>query len=259
MDLKRKLFSWKALAFICLFLGSLGLLGISACGVDKDAKPRLSLPKDTHNFAKVSEDQTLTYKFAMLNTGRAPLKILEVDPDCACTVAKYDPSIPPGGRGVITLSIKPFSVLNAFQKNTTIRTNDPERPEVVLTLMGFSKPIIDIQPSHVVRLKGDPTKEVQTRLRLISHLPKPWNIRYFQTSIPDKIDVSLKTEEPGKVYIMDIKNKLKETGSYAGRIEIYNNFKERPRIILRVFGDFRVPLAKQSAKSPRQEQKAGKL
>ncbi|MGB8990907.1 MAG: DUF1573 domain-containing protein [Desulfobaccales bacterium] len=251
MALKRKMSSWLALGFIWMFLGSLGLLGIPACGVDKNAVPRLSLPEKSHDFAKVSEDQTLTYKFAILNTGNAPLKIIDVDPDCACTVAKHDPSIPPGGRGAITLTIKPFSVLNEFHKETKVTTNDPEHPEVVLTLKGVSEPIIDIQPSHIVRLKGDPTQDVQTQLRLISHLPTPWNITYFQNSLPDKIDVTLKTEEPGKVYVLEIKNKLKETGSYAGRIEIFSNFKERPKIIVRVFGDFRVPLAKQSSKSAR--------
>ena len=56
--------------------------------------------------------------------------IEDVDPDCACTVPKYDQSIPPGGQGGITLTIKPFSVIHRFKKETKVRLNDPDQPRL---------------------------------------------------------------------------------------------------------------------------------
>ena len=54
------------------------------------------------------------------NEGDAPLRVEDVDPDCACTVADYDRVIPPGGQGEITLTIKPYSVMRDFLKQTKV-------------------------------------------------------------------------------------------------------------------------------------------
>jgi hypothetical protein len=70
------------------------------------------------------------------NAGKADLMIGQVIKDCKCTVARYDPVIPPGGRGEITLSIKPYSVEGQFQKQAKGKINDPKRPEAVLVLQG---------------------------------------------------------------------------------------------------------------------------
>ena len=66
-------------------------------------------------------------------------------------------------------------------------------------------------------------------------------ISYFQTSIPDKINVALKPEELGKSYILTVTNKFKESGSYVGKIELFTNYKKRDRLLMRVFGDFPPP------------------
>lgn len=212
----------------------------------KDGTPRLSISEKTHDFGKFSEDKSPSHTFAIRNTGTAPLEIKDVDPDCTCTVPKFDKIIPAGGTGNITLSLKPFSLETAFKKETTVRTNDPENPNLILTLQGIPEPLIDIKPSHIIRLKGTPTQDITGRARIISHLPYPLKVAYFQTSIPEKIDVTIKPVEAGKAYEVEVKNKLKENGSYYGKIEIFNNFKERPRLILRVFGELRAPEGKKS-------------
>ena len=47
--------------------------------------------------------------------------------------------------------------------------------------------------------------------------------------------VSLKAEEPGKVYVLEVRNIRREAGHYAGKIELLTSSKERPRLIVRVF------------------------
>jgi len=205
--------------------------------------PVATIRETTFDFGKIFEDRALTHTFMVKNTGSAPLKVEDVDPDCACTVASYDKTIPPGQEGAITLTIKPFSVLQQFKKETKIRLNDPERPMVQLVMTGLALPFIEILPSHIVRLRGAPGEEVKGQVTFISHLPTPWEIMEYRTSIPDKIEVTLKPEVPGKEYVLEVRNKSREAGAYAGLVELFTNSKERPRLIVRVFGELYLPSA----------------
>ena len=201
------------------------------------AAPRAAVSETSKDFGKVFEDKALAHTFVIKNEGNSPLKVEEVDPDCACTVANFDGTIPPGGRGEITLTIKPFSVLRDFLKKTTIRFNDPARPELVLTMKGYVQPIIEIQPSHIVRLRGRVDDDLKGEVRFISHLSGPWEIKQVVNSIPGMIEANLKTEEPGKIYVLEVKNLRRDPGHYAGAVELLTSSKERPRLIVRVFAN----------------------
>jgi hypothetical protein len=205
--------------------------------------PRASVEETTFDFGKVVEDQALTHTFVIQNTGSAPLNIEDVDPDCACTAANYDRTIPPGGQGEITLTIKPFSVLHQFKKEAKVRVNDPEKSILHLRMTGVAQPFIEIQPSHIVRLRGSPGDNLRAQVRFISHLPGPWQIKEFRTTIPDKIEVSLKPEVPDKVYVLEVRNKWQQAGPYAGLIELLTTSDKRPRLVVRVFGELYLPSA----------------
>ena len=221
--------------------------GVTAWGAPPipaaEAAPHAAVPETSFDFGKITEDLALTHTFVIKNTGAAPLAIEDVDPDCACTVPKYDKTIPPGGQGGITLTIKPFSVLHQFKKETKVRLNDPDQPRLVLTMTGVAQPFIEIQPSHIVRLRGAPGDDIRGQVRFISHLPGPLKITEYRTTIPDKIEVTLKPEVPDKVYVLEVRPKGQQSGPFAGVIELFTNSKERPRLIVRVFGEFYLPSA----------------
>ena len=228
------------------FLKTMVLMGLclglaaAAPGLAK-TPPKMALGETSHDFGTLMEGQPLSHTFVIENRGGEPLKIKDVAPACACTVPRYAKSIPAGGKGEITRSIKPFSVRNRFRKNTVVHTNDPEHPEVLLVLKGVVHPLIEVQPGNIVRFLGDPREGKQSEVRFISHHSTPWEIKDFRTNIPDKIEVSLKAEEPGKVYLLEVKNRLKAGGRYAGLIEVFTSSQERPRMIVRVFANLSLP------------------
>ncbi len=203
--------------------------------------PAVVLSETKHDFGEVFEDRQLSHTFVVQNNGNAPLEILKVDPDCACTVPRYDRTIPPGGQGEITLTIKPYSVMHQFRKETRIFSNDQEHGEFSLVLTGSAKPFIEIQPSHIIRLRGAPGDKLQGQVRFTSHLPGPFKITDYRTNIPDKIEVNLKAVEIDRVYVLEVKNKSQNSGPYAGLIELTTTSKERPRLIVRVFGEIYLP------------------
>lgn len=221
---------------LSLVLGLLIFLGMGVYS-PAQAQPRVDIPVTVHDFGQVREDMALGYSFVIKNVGDRDLKILEVDPDCACTVADYDRIIPPGSEGKVHLELKPFSVVHSFKKKTYIRFNDPDRTSVNLVLQGEAQKSIEIIPSHIVRFRGASQGNLSAQVRFISHMPFPWQITKFQNSIPDKIDVTLQTEKPGKIYVMTIINKYQGQGRYVGKIEVFTNAIHKPKIVMRVIAD----------------------
>jgi hypothetical protein len=221
-------FDWLLLAAVLL-----GLAGVCTA----QAQPQADIPVTVHDFGQVREDMALNHTFIIRNLGDKELKILEVDPDCACTVAKYDQAIPPGGEGKVNLEIEPFSVVHSFKKKNYVRFNDPDRRSVNLVLKGVAQRSIDIEPSHIVRFRGAPGENHTAQVRFTSHMPFPWEITKFQNYNPDKIDVNLRTEKPGKIYVVEVKNKYHEQGRYIGRIELFTNAVHKPKIVMRVIAD----------------------
>jgi hypothetical protein len=228
-------------AFLLLWAGAItwGVLPIPAA----PAAPRAAVRETSFDFGKITIDRALTHTFVIKNTGTAPLHVEDVDPDCACTVPSYDKTIPPGGQGDITLTIKPFSVIHRFKQETTVRLNDPDQPLLYLTLTGVAQPLIEIQPSHIVRLRGALRDDIRGQVRFVSYLPTPFKITAYRTTIPDKIEVTLKPEVPDKVYVVEVRNKSQQSGPYAGLIELFTTSKELPRLIVRVFGEIYLPSA----------------
>jgi hypothetical protein len=219
------------------------LCGWSPAAASAGGGPKAVVDKSAFDFGKVVEDQALAHTFIIKNTGEAPLIIEDVDPDCACTVPQFDKRIAPGDTGEITLTIKPFSVLRQFTKRTRVRTNDPEQRQLVFTLTGVGQPFIEIRPSHIVRLRGAPGQVIQGEVHFISNLKGPFKITGVQNDIPDKVEVNLKTEVPDKEYVLVVKNIRQESGPYAGLIRLTTDSKERPRLIVRVFGEIYLPSA----------------
>jgi hypothetical protein len=199
--------------------------------------PRAEIGEAAFDFGEVFEDKELSHTFVIKNTGDAPLKITHIDPDCACTAADYDKSIPPGGQGRLKLTVAPYSVLRKFTKATKVFFNDPAQPLLVFALKGYGKPVIDIQPSHVMRLRGKAGDDIQGRVRIVSHLPGPLEISGHTNAIPQFIEVSLKAEQPGKSYVLEVRDKTRTKGTYKGAIELTTTSRDKPRLIVRVFAE----------------------
>ena len=234
---KENLFMGKSTVTFALTLCVLVLSGPLLLSPPAAAAPRAEVAGMVKDFGEVFEDQELVHTFVIRNVGDAPLHIKDIEPDCACTAAAYTRLIPPGGEGKITLTLAPYSVLKKFAKHTEVTLNDPQRPKVTLTLQGWGKPVIDIQPHHIIRFQGKPGEALTARVRLVSHLKTPWEVGAPKTDIPHLVACSLTAEVPGKIYLLEIKNKSQQVGRYAGKIEMSTNAPHRPKLVLRVFGD----------------------
>ena len=115
-------------------------------------------------------------------------------------------------------------MLRQFTKKTKVFFNDPDHPQVVLTMKGYGKPFIEIQPSHIIRFRGKPGEELRSQVRFTSHLPGNFEITEFKTNIPQFIDVTVKAEEPGRIYVVEVRNKRQEAGQLCGSDRTFYHF-----------------------------------
>ena len=109
------------------------------------------------------------------------------------------------------------------------------------SIRSFSR--VATSANWIIRFRGKPGEELRGQVRFTSHLPGSFEITEFKTNIPQFIDVTVKAEEPGRIYVVEVSNKRQESGNYAGVIELSTTSPKRPRLIMRVFGELSLPSA----------------
>ncbi|HUN81176.1 MAG TPA: DUF1573 domain-containing protein, partial [Phycisphaerae bacterium] len=116
-----------------------------------DQKPKSSDPKwraetSIYNFGTVWAGDLLTYPFRIYNDGGATLKILEAKPRCSCTIAEnYSKEIPVGQTGVIPFKLDTRNKKGAVDEFLTIKTNDPQNPEMILHMKGMVRQLLETE------------------------------------------------------------------------------------------------------------------
>lgn len=93
---------------------------------------------------------TYEHAFTIRNAGQAILELTKVQPSCGCTTAgTYESSIPPGGSVDIPFKLATERYDGEFATTITITSNDPAHPSTRLTLRGYAKHRIKVNPRYV--------------------------------------------------------------------------------------------------------------
>ena len=91
----------------------------------------------------------MTKPFEFKNVGTETLKILEAKPRCICSVAEnYTREVPPGQSGVIPFKLNTTAKHGRVDESLTIKTNDPNTPDMVLRLAGLVKTVCRVEVLH---------------------------------------------------------------------------------------------------------------
>jgi hypothetical protein len=123
------------------------------------ATPKISIDPMTKDVGTVAKGERIEAVFAVKNTGTQDLVISEARPSCGCTVASFDKTIKPGQTGKITASVDTKNFNGPITKSVTVVSNDPENPQLALTIKAVVKPYVEVAPQEFVRfstIKGDP-------------------------------------------------------------------------------------------------------
>lgn len=199
-------------------------------------RPVIEIPKMRHDFGEVYERPKFEASFQVRNRGKADLVISDVKPGCGCTVANFDKTIPPGGEGKIELVLDGTRVHGEFTKTAQVLSNDPEHPELTLTIAGNKVAFLNIVPDGVVYLQGRYDEKVEKSVTITSNEKTPdFKITKVTSDIDDKIAYDVKPGAAKGEYILHIEKKQEQAMSSSyGTVTIHTNSTNAPETKLQV-------------------------
>jgi hypothetical protein len=96
----------------------------------------ITFNETTHDYGTIAKGANGQTFFTVINTGDKPLIISKVQPSCGCTTPEWsqDP-IMPGKSAKIKVGYN-TQIVNPFQKNIEVFSNDPKNSRTVLFIKG---------------------------------------------------------------------------------------------------------------------------
>lgn len=94
----------------------------------------------------VLEGTVIGFQFEVANRGQGDLELKQVKPSCGCTVTQWDRVIRPGASGIIEAQMRTEYFRGSVTKSLTVFSNDPDRPQMELTITTHLIPLVKISP-----------------------------------------------------------------------------------------------------------------
>ncbi|GEM_PF-332861 len=249
--------------------------GNLAAEPDVSRGPRLVLRQEDHDFGKLETDGGGQHAFVFTNAGDQPLKLERGKETCGCCTCVCETKLPDGGAigpnesAAVTLSwtIKRFT--GAYHQSSTILTNDPRRPEVMLAVVGrivpvvralpgqfvFSSPLVGATAWSEVRVYGyrsPPLKITDCRLS------DPASAAFFETAI-SPLSAEEVAQEPDAVNGFLLRVTLKPglpLGPFRQDVVLATDVESKPKLEISIQGQIAHPV---SVAGPGWDSRAGVL
>jgi len=205
---------------------------------------RLTVEQPIFDAGVIAKGDEVSHEFEIHNNGTDVLYIREVQPACGCTVARFDPEIPPGGTGTVTVVLDTTNFEGPISKPVTVLSSDATNPSVRLTIKAQVRPLVAVIPGwarfqHVV---GEEEKRVTQKLwttdgeplqilRVESPLP------FVEASYRRAMDDELDTQGPPTQWLLTATlGTDAPEGPVVGNIVVTTNHPRRPSIEIPLTG-----------------------
>ncbi len=150
------MFRIRPFSFISIFLILFLLL---SCG-EADGKkenipleerlPQITFGETDFDFGEADQNSQVEHIYKFKNTGTGDLLITNVRSTCGCSVPQWPKEpIPPGKDGQIKVVFKTGTYLNKVKKTLYVETNDPSNQKVPISIGGFVRAYIVVQPTNI--------------------------------------------------------------------------------------------------------------
>lgn len=110
-----------------------------------------------HDYGTIKEDGgKADYVFSFTNKGSDTLKLISVRPACGCTTSEYTTTpIMPNKKGFVKASFDPNGRPGDFNKDITVLTNDPNKPNIRLIIKGKVTPKVKTKADNYPQKMGN--------------------------------------------------------------------------------------------------------
>lgn len=198
--------------------------------------PKIEVPRLNYDFGETFPLPNYAYSFTVRNRGNGDLLINEVKPSCGCTAAKYDKVIAPGSEGKIELVVDGAKVSGTWSKMAEVKSNDPNNPQVTLSISAKITPFVNITPSGTVYLHGRPGENLEKDLTITSNEKDlDFKVTKVTSNMDDKITYAVNKGAKKGEYLVKVTKKpdLPVMSNY-GSLTIHTNSTRVPETTLQV-------------------------
>lgn len=165
---------------------------------DAKAAPVVDIAETDYRFGRMAAGASGEHTFVIRNTGVAPLELRKGPSTCKCTVGKIgQEQVPPGETVEVKMKWEPPSASMEFLQSATIWTNDPQRPQLSLTISGEVVPDVMRYPEGTWTA-GPVSEGAPKRIEgmMASMLKEDFEITAFESPVPwIKVEATPMTEE----------------------------------------------------------------
>jgi hypothetical protein len=213
---------------------------------------------DTHNFGHMELDTKGRHTFEIRNDGNADLTLAKGTTTCKCTLSNLDHDrLAPGKSAKVELE---WTALPSghFRHSATIRTNDPRRPNIELSVEGQVSHSFELRPYELVFTSPITVGEgargsvnllsfEKNKFEITSHqFAESATAEYFEVQVSEMPAAMLRGEEgakSGKIITLVVKPGL-PLGPIEQKIRLETTLPGEPAITIpiqgRVIGDITV-------------------
>ena len=133
--------------------------------------PDIEINEPIYDFGTIAQMEKVKHTFIIRNVGKKPLEILKVNSPCNCeTTNLKDKLIPPGQSTMLDVQYHGSTNSGKTRIAVYLTTNDPDEPQVVVSLVGVIVGVIGVYPKHFYL--GEIGQEESVRKSFVIHRPK---------------------------------------------------------------------------------------
>jgi len=138
--------------------------------------PEIRFDKIVHEFGEVGPGTVNICEFGFKNVGEALLKIIDVKPDCGCTLFTLEKKeYEPGESGMLKIKYHATTQPGVVTRRVPVISNDKAKPEITLTLKATIVARVDYQPKTLNLLLKDKDQALP-QVTLTSVDGKPFSV-----------------------------------------------------------------------------------
>src|SRR5271154_5777792 len=112
--------------------------------------PKAIVSDPLYDFGNALEGTMVTHVFTIKNVGKGYLDIQGVKTSCGCTTGSPSKMhIAPGDTSDIAVTFDTHFQKGHQVRTITVSTNDPDNPQVAMTMQGIVKKQVEAQPNEI--------------------------------------------------------------------------------------------------------------
>jgi hypothetical protein len=152
--------------------------------------PILTLEETRYEFGRLDVGEDGEHAFVLTNVGDEPLTLTQRGSTCGCCTCVCSVRLPAGGiapgeSGHVVLGWQSRLYVGSFRQTARISTNDPQHPDVTLSIAGRFTGPVGVVPSQVTLGTVRAGESATSELRLYNYTSEPLDITRCEVSDPE--------------------------------------------------------------------------